>query len=90
MSESNELLNIPLPSERDDYIRDSYTHSSPLSFSGGTPDIKALLKKIQLDDILLLGLIILLATDDECDNFLLILLVFIFLTGLDKQFLSFI
>ncbi|NLK69292.1 MAG: hypothetical protein GX283_09030 [Clostridiaceae bacterium] len=90
MSENNELLNIPLPSEKDDYMRSSYTHPISPAFLGGVPDIKELLKKIQLDDILLLGLIILLATDDNCDNFLLILLVFIFLAGLDIQLLSFI
>lgn len=85
MSGSNELINIPLPTEKDNVMYDN----SP-AYHGGLTDIKGLLKKIQLDDILLLGLIILIASDDDCDNFLLVLLVFIFIAGLDKQLLSLI
>lgn len=44
MSENNELLNIPLPSEKDDYMRSSYTHPISPAFLGGVPDIKELLK----------------------------------------------
>lgn len=86
MSESSELLNIPLPTEKED---NKYPHAPSYSSDyhhGGFPDIKGFLKKIQLDDILLLGLIILIASDDDCDNFLLVLLIFIFLAGLDNLF----
>lgn len=87
MSGSNELINIPLPTEKENvYYPHSDSHS-PADY-GGFPDIKGLLKKIQLDDILLLGLIILIASDDDCDNFLLVLLIFIFIAGLDKQLFS--
>lgn len=88
MSGSSELLNIPLPTEKDNVM---YPHGSSYSpdYHGGFPDIKSLLKKIQLDDILLLGLIILIASDDDCDNFLLVLLIFIFIAGIDKNFLPF-
>jgi len=84
--ENNELLNIPLPTEKDHHKR--HHNVSPFT-SGGLPDFKNLFKHIKLDDILLLGLIILIATDDDCDNFLLVLLVFIFLAGFDKQLFSF-
>lgn len=79
---NNELSNIPLPTEKDHYNRPH--NISPYS-SGGLPDFKKLFKHIRLDDILLLGLIILIATDDDCDNFLLVLLVFIFLAGFEMQ-----
>jgi hypothetical protein len=82
----NELSNIPLPTEKENSNRPL---TSPL-FSGGFPDIKDLLRHIQLDDILLLGLIILIATDDDCDNFLLVLLIFIFIAGFDKQLFPFL
>ncbi|NLY18712.1 MAG: hypothetical protein GX045_07130 [Clostridiaceae bacterium] len=78
----NELSNIPLPTEKDRYNRSQ--NVSPY-FSGGFPDIKRLFRQIKLDDVLLLGLIILIATDDDCDNFLLVLLVFIFLAGFDMH-----
>ncbi|HEY8422347.1 MAG TPA: hypothetical protein VIL05_11525 [Thermoclostridium sp.] len=88
MSGSNELLNIPLPTEKDNNM---YPQAHSYSdHHGGFPDLKSLLKKIQLDDILLLGLIILIASDDDCDNFLLVLLIFIFIAGLDKNLFPFI
>ena len=83
----NELYNIPLPTEKDNRRRPP---SASFRSSGGFPDIKNLLRSIQLDDILLLGLIILIASDDECDNFLLVLLIFIFIAGLDNQLFSFL
>ena len=89
MSECKELLNIPLPTEKDNVMYPRASSSSP-DYHGGFPDIKGLRKKIQLDDILLLGLIILIASDDDCDNFLLVLLIFIFIAGLDKQLFPFI
>ncbi|AGC69496.1 hypothetical protein Cst_c25390 [Thermoclostridium stercorarium subsp. stercorarium DSM 8532] len=85
MSGSSELLNIPLPTEKDN-IKYPQVPSVSDDYHGNLPDIKGLLKKIQLDDVLLLGLIILIASDDDCDNFLLALLIFIFLAGLDKLF----
>ncbi|MDD4296222.1 MAG: hypothetical protein PHC69_04600 [Ruminiclostridium sp.] len=85
--DNNELSNIPLPTEKDSYKRPKVV--SP-HFSSGLPDLKNLFKHIQLDDILLFGLIILIATDDDCDNFLLVLLAFIFLTGFDKQLFPFL
>jgi hypothetical protein len=84
---NNELSNIPLPTEKDTYKKPQGT--SPF-FSSGLPDLKKMFKHIQLDDILLLGLIILIATDDDCDNFLLVLLAFIFIAGLDKQLFPFL
>ncbi len=84
---NNELSNIPLPTEKDTYKKPGAM--SPL-FSSGLPDLKKMFKHIQLDDILLLGLIILIATDDDCDNFLLVLLAFIFIAGLDKQLFPFL
>ncbi len=83
----SEFSNIPLPTEKDINIKPPA--ASPI-FSGGLPDLKSLFRRIQLDDILLFGLIILLATDDDCDNFLLVLLVFIFITGIDKQLFQFL
>lgn len=80
-----DLSNIPLPTERE---TDKHPAVSP--FSGGLPDFKKLLHRIQLDDILLFGLIILIATDDDCDNFLLVLLIFIFIAGFDKQLFPFL
>ena len=88
MSESNELLNIPLPTEKDNIMYPS-TSSHSHDYHSGFPNIKSLLKRIQLDDVLLLGLIILIASDDDCDNFLLVLLIFIFIAGLDKQLFPF-
>ncbi|HEY8500376.1 MAG TPA: hypothetical protein VIL89_07130 [Clostridia bacterium] len=82
----NELSRIPLPTDKDTNIRPKTPSLQP---SAGFSDIKEFLRKIQLDDILLIGLIILLATDDDCDNFLLVLLVFIFLAGFDKQLFPF-
>lgn len=81
------LSNIPLPTEKD-----SYKRPQPVSpfLSGGLPDLKSLFKHIKLDDILLFGLIILIATDDDCDNFLLILLAFVFLAGFDSSFFNFL
>lgn len=89
MSGINELSNIPLPTDKDNAMYE-HSHSPSPAYYGGFSDIKNLLKKIQLDDILLLGLIILIATDDDCDNFLLVLLIFIFLAGLDKQLFPFL
>jgi len=83
MSGNSELLNIPLPTEKDN-IKYPHAHTSSPDYHGGFPDIKSFLKKIELDDIILLGLIILIASDDDCDNFLLVLLIFIFLAGLDR------
>jgi len=80
--DNNELSNIPLPTEKDHFKKPQ--NVSPYTM-GGLPDFKKLFKNIRLDDILLIGLIILIATDDECDNFLLVLLVFIFLAGFDIQ-----
>jgi len=88
MSGSSELVNIPLPTEKDNTIYPRSPSYSP-DYHGGFPDLKSLLKKIQLDDILLLGLIVLLASDDDCDNFLLVLLIFIFIAGLDKNIFPF-
>ncbi|NLV64029.1 MAG: hypothetical protein GXY12_11715 [Clostridiaceae bacterium] len=82
----NELSRIPLPTDKDANIRPK---TSSLRPSAGFSDLKELFRKIQLDDLILIGLIILLATDDDCDNFLLILLIFIFLSGLDKQIFPF-
>jgi hypothetical protein len=82
----NELSRIPLPTDKDANIRPK---TSSLRTSAGFSDLKELFRKIQLDDLILIGLIILLATDDDCDNFLLILLIFIFLSGLDKQIFPF-
>ncbi len=79
-----ELSNIPLPTEKE--CKKPYGVSP---FSGGLPDIKNLLRSIQLDDILLFGLIILIATDDDCDNFLLVLLIFIFIAGFDNKLFPF-
>ncbi len=81
---AHELSNIPLPTEKE-YNR----HAAVSPFSGGLPDIRKLLHSIQLDDILLFGLILLIATDDDCDNFLLVLLIFIFIAGFDKQLFPF-
>lgn len=83
---SNELSMIPLPTEKEKRV------NLPVSpgHSGGLSELKNLLHKIQLDDIILFGLIILIATDDDCDNFLLVLLVFIFIAGLDKQLFPFL
>jgi hypothetical protein len=81
----HELSNIPLPTEKEHNRR-----SAVSPFSGGLPDIKNLLHSIQLDDILLFGLIILIATDDDCDNFLLVLLVFIFIAGFDNKLFPFL
>ena len=39
---------------------------------------------LQLDDIILIGLIYLLATEDGCDNFLLIILVYILISGFNS------
>lgn len=83
--ECNELSYIPLPTDKDNNRLPVDSSHIP----GGLPDLKSLLRQIQLDDILLLGLIILIASDDDCDNFLLILLIFIFITGLDKQLFPF-
>lgn len=83
---NDELSYIPLPTEKENKSRPLL--ASP--FSGGLPDIKNLLHQIQLDDILLFGLIILIATDDDCDNFLLVLLIFIFIAGFDKQLFPFL
>lgn len=82
----NELSRIPLPTDKHANIRPK---TSSLRPSAGFSDLKELFRKIQLDDLILIGLIILLATDDDCDNFLLILLIFIFLSGLDKQIFPF-
>ena len=82
----NELSRIPLPTDKDANIRPK---TSSLRPSAGFSDLKELFRKIQLDDLILIGLIILLASDDDCDNFLLILLIFIFLSGLDKQIFPF-
>jgi len=82
----NELSRIPLPTEKDANIKPK---TSSLRPSAGFSDLKKFLRKIQLDDLILIGLIILLATDDDCDNFLLVLLVFIFLSGFDKQLFPF-
>jgi len=82
----NELSRIPLPTDKDANIRPK---TSSLRPSAGFSDLKELFRKIQLDDLILIGLIILLATDDDCDNFLLILLIFIFLSGLDKRIFPF-
>ena len=82
----NELSRMPLPTDKDANIRPK---TSSLRPSAGFSDLKELFRKIQLDDLILIGLIILLATDDDCDNFLLILLIFIFLSGLDKQIFPF-
>ena len=82
----NELSRIPLPTDKDANIRPK---TSSLRPSAGFSDLKELFRKIQLDDLILIGLIILLATDDDCDNFLLILLIFIFFSGLDKQIFPF-
>ena len=79
------LSNIPLPT-----VREHNRHPGLSPFSGGLPDIKKLLHSIQLDDILLFGLIILIATDDDCDNFLLVLLIFIFIAGFDKTLFPFL
>lgn len=84
---NNELSNIPLPTDKKIY---SKPQAVSQLFAGGLPDLKKLFKHIQLDDILLFGLIILIATDDDCDNFLLVLLTFIFLSGIDKQVFSFL
>jgi len=83
MSASSELMNIPLPTEKDNI---KYPQSPSSDYHGGLPDVKSLLKKIEIDDILLLGLILLIASDDDCDNFLLVLLIFIFLASLDRLF----
>ena len=80
----HDLANIPLPTEKE---ANRYPVASP--YSGGLPDLKRLLHSIQLDDILLFGLIILIATDDDCDNFLLVLLIIIFIAGFDKQLFPF-
>lgn len=77
------LSNIPLPTEKEN------KKPCDVSPSGGPFDLKSLLRCIQLDDILLFGLIILIATDDDCDNFLLVLLIFIFIAGFDKQLFPF-
>ncbi|HAA25121.1 MAG TPA: hypothetical protein DCE11_03230 [Ruminiclostridium sp.] len=83
----NELSRIPLPTDKDANIK----HKPPsLRPSAGFSDLKEFLRKIQIDDIILIGLIILLATDDDCDNFLLVLLVFIFLSGFDKHLFPFL
>ncbi len=84
--DSHELSRIPLPTDID--ANRGHKAVSP-AFSGNLPDLKNLLKHLQLDDILLFGLIILLATDDDCDNFLLVLLVIIFLSGFDNQLFPF-
>lgn len=83
----NALSHIPLPTEKDNK---AYAPAAPHHHLGGLPDIKSLLHQIQLDDILLIGLIILIATDDDCDNFLLVLLIFIFIAGFDKQLFPFL
>ncbi|NLN66266.1 MAG: hypothetical protein GX144_12845 [Clostridiaceae bacterium] len=84
--DNHELSNIPYPTEKDNCPKP--LTASP--FFGGFPEIRSLLKHIQLDDILLLGLIILVATDDDCDNFLLVLLIIIFIAGFDKQLFPFL
>ncbi|NLG88269.1 MAG: hypothetical protein GX494_03490 [Clostridiaceae bacterium] len=83
----NELSRIPLPTDKDADIK----HKPPsLRPTAGLSDLRDILRKIQIDDIILIGLIILLATDDDCDNFLLVLLVFIFLAGFDKHLFPFL
>lgn len=82
----NELSRIPLPTDKDANIKPK---TSSLRPSAGFSDLREILRRIQIDDIILIGLIILLATDDDCDNFLLVLLIFIFLSGFDKQLFPF-
>jgi len=83
----NELSRIPLPTDKDANIGPKTSSLRPVA---GFSDIKDILRKIQIDDIILIGLIILLATDDDCDNLLLVLLVFIFLSGFEKQLFPFL
>jgi len=85
-NKKNELSMIPLPTEKENRGDLPVSHH----YSGGFSDLRNLLHKIQLDDIILFGLILLIATDDNCDNFLLVLLVFIFIAGLDKQLFPFL
>lgn len=75
---------IPLPYEVDG----SYHHSAPTYFTG-TPFIPPFLKNLKQDDIILIVLIILLLTEgNECDYLLIGILVFIFIAGLDGNLLG--
>jgi len=76
-----ESSKIPLPEEfKDDLSPELDTRKYNNSFN--MPNIFKLIKKnIAIDDIILLGLIFLLLDENTEDELLLILLIYIFLTG---------
>ena len=75
---------IPLPYEVDD----GYNRSAPAYFTG-LQFIPPFLKNLKQDDIILIVLIILLLTEgNECDYLLVAVLVFIFFAGVDGNFLG--
>lgn len=74
---------IPLPYEVDEAY---HHHAAPPHFQGAQL-IPSFLKDIKQEDIILIGLIILLlAEGNECDYLLVGILVVIFLAGLDGNF----